>query len=338
MSIDLSTKYLGLELKNPVAVAACPLTGDLDSLQRLEEAGAAAAVLPSLFEEQIVHDEQEISALYEEHTESFAESISHFLPEMENYNTGCASYLALIEKAKKHVAIPIISSLNGASPGGWTRYAKSMQDAGADAIELNVYYVPTDPRMTAEVVEQQYLDVVSGVVDSVKVPVAVKIGPYFTSLPHFVPRVTEAGAAGLVLFNRFLEPDIDLETLEVAPNLVLSSRHELRLVLRWIAILRDHVSASLAATSGVHFADDVIKALLVGADVAMVATVLLRYGAATVAKLLEETQTWMEEHDYTSVAQMKGSMSHKNCPDPSGLERANYMKALTSYTNEHPTT
>lgn len=338
MSIDLSTKYLGLELKNPVAVSACPLTGDVDSLQRLEEAGAAAAVLPSLFEEQIVHDEQEIGALYEEHTESFAESISHFLPEMENYNTGCDAYLALIEKAKKHVAIPIIASLNGASPGGWTRYAKSMQDAGADAIELNVYYVPTDPRMTAEVVEQQYLDVVSGVVDSVKVPVAVKIGPYFTSLPHFVPRVTEAGAAGLVLFNRFLEPDIDLETLEVAPNLVLSSRHELRLVLRWIAILRDHVSASLAATSGIHFADDVIKALLVGADVAMVATVLLRYGAATVAKLLEETQTWMEEHDYTSVAQMKGSMSHKNCPDPSGLERANYMKALTSFTNEHPTT
>ncbi len=338
MSIDLSTKYLGLELKNPVVVSACPLSGDVDALQRLEEAGAAAAVLPSLFEEQIEHDEQEIAALYEAHTESFAESISHFLPEMEDYNTGCDAYLGLIEKAKQRVAIPIIASLNGASPGGWTRYAKSMQDAGADAIELNLYYVPTDPRLTAELVEKHYLDVVSEVTGNVTIPVAVKIGPYFSALPHFVPRIATAGAAGIVLFNRFLEPDIDLETLEVAPNLVLSSRHELRLVLRWIAILRDHVSASLAATSGIHFADDVIKTLLVGADVAMLATVLLRYGAATVSKLLEEMQSWMEHHEYASVEQMKGSMSHKNCPDPSGLERANYMKALTSYTNEHPTT
>ncbi len=337
MSIDLKTKYLGIELKNPLVVAACPLSGDVDSLAELEQAGASAAVLPSLFEEQIEHEEKEISDLYDAHTESYAESISHFLPEMENYNTGTSAYLGLIEKAKKRVAIPIIASLNGASPGGWTRYAKSMQDAGADAIELNVYYVPTDPKMTSETVEQQYLDIVSQVTASVEVPVAVKLGPYFTALPHFAPRVIEAGASGLVLFNRFLEPDIDLETLEVAPNLVLSSRHELRSVLRWIAILRDHISASLGATSGIHFADDVLKAILVGADVTMVATVLLRYGVGTIPKLLEEMTHWMEQREYTSVEQMKGSMSHKNCPDPSGLERANYMKALTSFTSEDPT-
>jgi dihydroorotate dehydrogenase (fumarate) len=233
--------------------------------------------------------------------------------------------------------MPIIGRLNGSSQGGWTRYAKLIQDAGADALEVNVYLVPTDPESTSADVEQRYIDLVATVADSITIPVSVKIGPFFTSLPNLIPRLTAAGADGVVLFNRYLEPDIDLETLEASPNLVLSSRHELRLVLRWIAILRDNVQASLAATSGVHFAEDVVKALLVGADVTQLATVLLRYGPGTLRKLLEEVEQWMEEHEYSSVEQLKGSMSHRNCPDPSSLERANYMKALTSYTSEHPT-
>jgi dihydroorotate dehydrogenase (fumarate) len=308
----------------------------MDSLKRLEESGASAAVLPSLFEEQIEHDEREIGGLYESHVESFAESLSYF-PEMSTYNTGSREYLGLIEQAKASVTMPIIGSLNGSSLGGWTRYAKLIEDAGADALELNVYLVPTDPDQTEDDVEQRYVELVANVAESVTIPVAVKIGAYFTSAPNFIPQLIDAGADGVVLFNRYLEPDIDLDTLEAAPNLVLSSRHELRLVLRWIAIMRDHVQASLAATSGVHFAEDVIKALLVGADVTMLATVLLRYGPPTIGKLIEETERWMEEHEYVSVDQMKGSMSHRNCPDPSALERANYMKALTSFTNEHPT-
>jgi dihydroorotate dehydrogenase (fumarate) len=336
MSIDLSTKYLGLELTNPLVVAACPLCANADTLQRLEEAGAAAAVLPSLFEEQIEHDEQEVNKLYEFQTESFAESLSLF-PELQSYNTGTKEYLDLIESAKSKVAMPLIGSLNGASVGGWTRYAKSMQDAGVDAMELNIYFIPTNPQMSAKNVEDHYAELVAAVKESVSVPLSVKIGPYFTSLPGLVQRVEQAGADGLVLFNRYLEPDIDLETLQVAPNLVLSSRHELRLALRWIAIVRDQTDISLAATGGVHFADDVIKSLLAGADVAQLATALLRYGPPYLGKLKEEVQRWLEEHEYESIEQMKGSMSRGNSPDPSAFERANYMKALTSFTSEYPT-
>jgi dihydroorotate dehydrogenase (fumarate) len=335
MSIDLSTKYLGLPLRNPLIVAACPLCGDADTLRRLEEAGAAAAVLPSLFEEQLEHDEQEVNKLYENHTESFAEALSHF-PELHSYNTGTKDYLELIEAAKKQVKMPIIGSLNGSSVGGWTGYAKSMQDAGVDAMELNIYFVPTDPEMTAKAVEDQYAELTQAVKDTIAVPLSVKIGPFFTSMPSLVQRVAEAGADGLVLFNRYLEPDIDLESLQVSPNLVLSSRHELRLALRWIAIVRDHTKISLAATGGVHFADDVIKALLAGADVVQMATALLRYGPPYLGKLLEEIEHWLEEHEYTSVEQMKGSLSRGNSPDPSAFERANYMKALTSFTSEFP--
>ncbi|MCU0959547.1 MAG: dihydroorotate dehydrogenase-like protein [Pirellulaceae bacterium] len=335
MSIDLSTNYLGLSLRNPLVVAACPLCADVDALCRLEEAGAAAAVLPSLFEEQIEHDEQEINKLYEYQTESYAESLTHF-PEVNSYNTGTTEYLQLIETAKKRVHMPLIGSLNGASTGGWTRYAKSMQDAGVDAMELNIYFIPTDPQMASRVVEDQYAELAAAVKDTVSVPLSVKIGPFFTSVPAVVQRVAQAGADGLVLFNRFLEPDIDLESLRVAPNLVLSSRHELRLALRWIAIVRDQTDVSLAATGGVHFADDVIKALLAGADVVQMATALLRYGPPYLGKLLEEVTRWLEEHEYTSVAQMKGSLSRGNSPDPSAFERANYMKALTSFTSEFP--
>ena len=336
MSLDLTTKYMGLELKNPLVVAACPLSGDVDTLKALEDAGAAAAVLPSLFEEQIEHDEQEVNKLYEFQSESFAESLSHF-PELSSYNTGTKEYLSLLETAKSKVRIPLIASLNGASTGGWTSYAKSMVDAGADAIELNIYFIPTDPAMTAVDVETHYADLVASVKSTISVPLSVKIGPYFTSMPGLIKRVGEAGADAIVLFNRFLEPDIDLETLQVAPNLVLSSRHELRLALRWIAILRDQTDISIAATGGVHFADDVIKALLAGADVVQMATALLRYGPPYVKKLLEEMERWLEEHEYVSVEQMKGSLSRGNSPDPSAFERANYMKALTSFTSEFPT-
>ncbi len=336
MSIDLTTKYMGLKLRNPLVVAACPLCGDADTLKRLEDAGASAAVLPSLFEEQIVHDEHEVNKLYEYQSESFAESLSYF-PALNSYNTGTKEYLELLETAKSKVGIPLIGSLNGASVGGWISYAKSMVDAGADAMELNIYFIPTDPHMAALDVEQRYAELVAAVKESISVPLAVKIGPYFTSMPSLLGRISDAGADALVLFNRFLEPDIDLDTLQVAPNLVLSSRHELRLALRWIAILSDQTDISLAATGGVHFADDVIKALLAGADIVQMATALLRYGPPYVKKLLEEVERWLEEHEYASVEQMKGSLSRGNSPDPSAFERANYMKALTSFTSEFPT-
>lgn len=336
MSIDLTTKYLGLSLRNPLVVAASPLCNDADSLARLEEAGAAAAVLHSLFEEQIEHEERQLNNLYEHQTESFAESLTHF-PELGSYHNSTSDYLALIEAAKKKVQMPIIGSLNGATTGGWTRYAKLMQDAGVDAIELNIYFVPTDPSAAAESVEARYAELTQAVKESISIPLSVKIGPFFTSMPGLVTRLAKAGADGLVLFNRYLEPDIDLESLQVAPNLVLSSRHELRLALRWIAIVRDYTTISLAATGGVHFADDVIKALLAGADVVQMATALLRYGPPYLGKLKEEIERWLEEHEYTSVQQMKGSLSRGNSPDPSAFERANYMKALTSFTSEFPT-
>ncbi len=334
MSIDLSTTYLGLQLKNPLVAAASPLTSNLEALQKLEQGGAAAVVLPSLFEEQIEHDEQEVDRLYESHADSFAESLSMF-PELDSYNTGTSEYLTKLEQTKQALQIPVIGSLNGSSKGGWTDCARSMQTAGADAIELNIYFVPTDPEMTAEQVDQHYTDLVASVTESVTIPVCVKIGPFFTSLPYVVRSLCEAGAAGVVLFNRYLEPDIDLETLQIAPNLVLSNRHELRLALRWIAILRDQTPVSLAASGGVHFSEDVLKAVLAGADVTQLATALLRYGPAYLGKVLEEIRHWMEENEYASIEQMKGSMSRRNCPDPSALERANYMRALTTFTSNY---
>lgn len=333
MSVDLSTTYLGLNLKNPLVAAAGPLTGKMDSLQRLAEAGVAAAVCPSLFEEQIVHEEMELGRLYEYGADSFAES-ANFFPELHEYRIGCGSYMEHIGEAKKKLSIPIIGSLNGSSAGGWVQYAKQIQDAGADALELNIYFVSTDDEMASAAVEQRYLDLVAAVKAKVSIPLAVKIGASFSGLPSFARRLIEAGANGLVLFNRWLEPDIDLESLEFKPQLVLSSRHELRLPLRWIAILRDQIQGSLAATSGIHHSEDLVKALLVGADVGMVASVLLQRGPAFAAQLLQEFSAWLEEREYTSVKQLKGSMSRVHCADPSALERANYMKALVSYTTE----
>lgn len=335
MAMDLSTKYLGLALKNPLGVAACaPLTGDLEMLQRLEEAGAAFAVLPSLFEEEVEHEEREITDLFEYQTESFAESLTHF-PDYPEVNTGPDDYLQHIEDAKAALSIPIIGSLNGSSKGGWVRYAKLIQDSGADALELNIYFVPTDSTATAYDVEARYLELVSEVRQSINIPMAVKIGPNFTSLPNFSLNIQAAGANGLVLFNRYVEADIDLDALEIKPDLVLSHRNEARVPLRWISILRDQLTLSLAATSGVHRMQGVAKLLLAGADVMMLASVLLMRGPSHLTKILEELEAWLKEKEYESVEQMKGSMSRGNCPDPSALERANYMKALRSYTTEH---
>lgn len=332
VSVDLSTNYLGLKLKNPLVASASPLTSKLESLRRLEEAGASAAVMHSLFEEQIVHEEIELGNLYEAHANAFAESLDYF-PELEDYHTGPGDYLSTIEGAKRSLSIPIIASLNGSSQGGWMRYAKSIEDAGADALELNIYFVPTDETMSSGDVEQRYCDLVASIKQTLKIPLAVKIGPSFSSLPHFAGQLAAAGADGLVLFNRFLEPDIDLEELVFEPNLILSSRDELRLSLRWLAILRDQLSISLAATSGVHETEDVIKALLAGADITMMATVLLQRGPDHLTAMLEQLANWLEEREYESVQQLQGSMSRIHCSDPSQLERANYMKALVSYTD-----
>jgi dihydroorotate dehydrogenase (fumarate) len=333
MSVDLSTKYLGLSLKNPLVVAACSLSDQLDNLRKLEAAGAAAIVLHSLFEEQISHEEEEISKVYQHGADSYAEALSYF-PEMEDYRLGPDSYLEHIVQAKKAVKIPIIASLNGISRGGWIRYARLIQDAGADALELNIYFVAADIDMTSQEVESQYCDLVAAVKQSVTIPLAVKIGPYFSSVGHFAQQLVQAGADGLVLFNRFLQPDIDLENLDIRPKLELSTKFEQLLPLRWVAILRGRIKASLALSTGIHGPKGLLKALLAGADVGMVASVLYQKGFDQVGTILQGVKQWMEEKEYESVEQLKGSMSQVNCPDPAAFERGNYMKALTSFTGE----
>lgn len=330
MSVDLTTTYLGLKLKNPLVISACPMTAEIDQLRWLEQAGAAAAVLPSLFEEQIEHDAEELSRVYEFHTDSFAESLTYF-PEQADYRTGPEEYLETIGKAKQAVDIPIIASLNGTSLGGWIRYAKMMQDAGADALELNIYFVAADGDMTSDDVESRYLDLVTVVKQSISIPLAVKIGPYFSAMANMGVRLAEAGADGLVLFNRFFEPDLDLESMEARPHLHLSEPSELLVPLRWIGLLRGRVSASLAATGGIHDAAGLVKALLVGADVGMIASILYRHGVEQVGQILAELTEWMEDREYKSVEQLKGSMSSLHCPDPTAFHRGNYMKTLTSY-------
>jgi dihydroorotate dehydrogenase (fumarate) len=334
MSVDLTTTYLGLKLQNPLVASAGPLTGSLDSLRQLADAGIGAVVLPSLFEEQIEHDELQIHGVFEYQADSFAESLSMF-PETADFGKGSQEYLELITAAKEALAVPVIASLNGQSKGGWTRYARMMEEAGADALELNVYFVPTDFAMTGTDVEERYVELVSQVRQAVKIPLAVKIGSQFSSIPYLAFRLQTAGADGLVLFNRFLEPDIDLESLTFTPDLVLSQRHEVRLPLRWIAILRDQLHSSLAASTGIHDATNVIRALLAGADVTMMTAGLLRRGPAVVSQILDDLVAWLAEHEYESVNQMRGSMSRGNCSNPGALERANYMKALAIYTTEY---
>jgi dihydroorotate dehydrogenase (fumarate) len=333
MSIDLSTRYLGMGLKHPIVASASPLTGSIDSLRRLEDAGIAAVVLPSLFEEQIEHDEMATHNLMLYGAELSPEA-SGFFPEQQQYNTGPDRYLKLIADAKKALSVPVIASLNGYTPGGWTAMARQLEQAGADAIELNVYFLATKLDDSSAAVESRYIDLVKSVAGHVKVPVAVKVAPYFSAMANMASRMAQAGASGLVLFNRFLQPDIELDELQVAPHLVLSTSDELRLALRWIAILRGRVNASLAATGGAHTPEDVLKLLLAGADCVMVASSLLRKGPAHIGTLVQGLGAWLTERDYDSVEQMKGSLSQQACPDPDAFERANYMKALKSYTSE----
>jgi len=331
MNVDLSTTFLGLRLDCPLVASAGPLTANRDNLRRLEDAGAGAAVLPSLFEEQIQREEMAVHWLHEFQTDSFAESLSYF-PEMESYNTGPDSYLTLIQEAKQSLSMPVIGSLNGVSSGGWVSYARMIQQAGADALELNIYFLPTRAEQTGQELEEQYLELVAQVRSCLTIPLAVKTGPYFSALPNMARRLVQAGADGLVLFNRFPHPNVDLETLSVRPHLELSHPYELLMRLRWTAVLRNQLTASLAITGGVHTAHDAVKALLVGADAAMMTTILLKHGPDRLRVIREGLYAWLEENDYQSVAQLKGSMSLENCPDPTAFERANYMKALTSYT------
>lgn len=331
MTVDLRTRYLGFTLKNPLVVSSCPLSDKPENLPRLEQAGAAAVVLHSLFEEQITHEEAEFHKVYEYRADSFAEALSYF-PDLDDYRRAPDKYLDHLSKAKKAVSIPVIASLNGVSRGGWTRYAKLMEEAGADALELNVYFIAADIDMTGQEVEQRYIDLVAAVKESVSIPLAVKIGPHFSSTGHMAKMLVEAGANGLVLFNRFLQPDIDLERLEITPKVALSTEFEQLLPLRWIAILRGRINASLALTTGIHSAEGMLKALLAGADVGMVASALYQKGFSQISTILQRMCEWMQEKEYDSVEQLKGSMSQVNCPDPAAFERGNYMKALTSFT------
>jgi dihydroorotate dehydrogenase (fumarate) len=333
MSVDLRTRYLGLELKHPIVASASPLTGSLESLKRLEAAGAGAVVLPSLFEEQLEHEEMSTHNLMLYGAELSPEATG-FFPELQSQAGSADRYLALIADAKRALKVPVIASLNGYTPGGWTKIARQFEGAGADAIELNVYFLATQLDDTSAAVEARYIELVRSVAGEVKIPVAVKVAPYFSAMANMAQRLTQAGASGLVLFNRFLQPDIELEELEVTPHLVLSTSDELRLALRWIAILRGRVSASLAATGGAHTPEDILKLLLAGADCVMVASSLLKMGPAHIGTLVRGITDWMVERQYTSVEQMKGSLSQQACPDPDAFERANYMKALKSYTSE----
>ena len=328
--VDLSTTYLGLKLKHPVVPSASPLSDGMDRIRRLEDAGASAIVLYSLFEEQIVGESHLLDHYLSYGAESFAEALDYF-PEMDSYNVGPGGYLDLILRAKEATDIPIIASLNGVSTGGWVEYARMMEEAGADALELNIYYVATDPAMSGADVEQMYLDVVHDVRSNLRIPLAVKVGPHFSSFANMAMKFAKVGASGLVVFNRFYQPDFDLEQLEVAPNLALSSAWELRLPLRWVSILYGRVPVDFAITSGVHTYEDVLKGVMAGASVTMMASELLRNGVQRINLVVHEVERWLEEHEYISLAQAQGSMSQRNVAEPAAFERANYMKVLKSW-------
>jgi len=328
--MDLTTRYLGLTLRTPLVPSASPLSDEIDNVKRMEDAGAAAIVLYSLFEEQLSREREAVRFHLEHGTESFAEALTYF-PEPEEYRVGPEGYLNHIRKAKESVKIPVIASLNGSSIGGWVDYAKMMQQAGADALELNIYFVATEMERNPQDVEQTYIDILQAVKRVTRIPVAVKLSPYFSNLAHMARRLDQAGADGLVLFNRFYQPDIDLETLEVQPNVLLSTPQAMRLPLRWIAILYGRIKASMAATSGIHTAHDALKMLMAGADVTQMCSALLRNGISHIREIETKMCEWMEEHDYQSVQQLQGSMSQKYCSDPAAFERAQYMRAVLSY-------
>jgi dihydroorotate dehydrogenase (fumarate) len=328
--MDLSTTYMGMKLRSTLVPSASPMTRELADLKQAEDAGAGAVVLPSVFEEQLRRESAELDLALTQGTESFAEALSYF-PQLGEFRLGPEDYLEYIAKAKAALKIPVIASLNGTSVGGWTDYARKIQQAGADALELNIYYIPTDPQLSALEVENTYLDILKAVKAAITIPVAVKLSPFFSNMANMARQLDRAGANGLVLFNRFYQPDIDLETLEVESSLLLSTPQARRLPLRWVAILHGHIQASLAATSGIHTAQDVLKILMAGADVTMLCSVLFRKGMPHIAAIEQEIQQWMTVHEYESVTQLKGSLSQKNCPDPSAFERAQYMRVISTY-------
>lgn len=327
--MDLSTTYLGLDLENPLVPSASPLSKNLDSIKLLEDAGAGAIVMHSLFEEQINATSMEIDHFLSSGTDSFGEALNYF-PEMDSYDVGPDSYLKHIRQAKESLKIPIIGSLNGVSNGGWIEYAKLIEQAGADALELNIYYIPTDPNKSGSDIEAMYLEVIRSVCSSIRIPVSVKFGPFFSSIPNMAKKMTKLGVKGLVMFNRFYQPDFDIREMEVVPNLILSNSDELRLPLRWTAILYKQIEADIAITTGIHKGTDVIKGVLAGANITMLASELLTNGMQRLTEIKSEMSQWMEEYECDNLNQFRGSMSQINVADPAAFERANYMKVLQS--------
>ena len=329
--MDLKTTYLGMTLKSPLVVGSCaPLTEEIDNIKRMEDAGAAAVVLHSFFEEQLRQEQLELHHHLTYGTESFAEALTYF-PEPEIFHVGSEQYLEHIRISKEQLDIPVIASINGSTLGGWLDYSQQIEQAGADALELNIYYVPTDLDIPGGEIEQNYLDILKAVKSEINIPIAIKLSPYFSNMANMAKLLGEAGADGLVLFNRFYQPDIDLNNLEVYPNVLLSTPQSLRLPMRWIAILYGKIEADLASTSGIHHASDVIKMVMAGAKITQVVSALLRHGIHYLATLEEGIQKWMEENEYESIEQMQGSLSQLNCPDPTAFERSQYMKALQTY-------
>lgn len=328
--MDLTTTYLGMKLRTPIVPSAGPLTEEIDTLKQLEDAGASAVVLYSIFEEQLALERLELHHHLTATAESHAEATSYF-PDASDYKLGPEGYLEHIQKAKAALDIPVIASINGATVGGWVDFAKKMAEAGADAVELNIYQIPTDPDLTATQVEDSYIEILSAVKAAVNIPVALKLSPYFSNMGNMARKLDDAGADALVLFNRFYQPDIDLEELEVVPNVILSTPQALRLPLRWVAILCGRIKADLAATSGIHTSEDVIKLMMAGANITMMCSALLKHGPGHIRTVEEAVVAWMEENEYESVRQMQGSMSQRNVVDPSAFERAQYMRALTTY-------
>ncbi|MBG1241893.1 dihydroorotate dehydrogenase-like protein [Nostoc sp. NZL] len=331
--MDLTTTYMGMKLRSPLVPSASPLSEDIDNIRQMEDAGAAAIVMHSLFEEQLRLEYYELHHHLTQGTESFPEALTYF-PNSTSFRVGPETYLEHIHKAKEKVNIPIIASLNGSSVGGWTNYAKQIQQAGANALELNIYYVPTDMELTSNEIEQTYINILRAVKAVVTMPVAVKLSPYFTNMANMAKRLDEAGADALVLFNRFYQPDINLNLLEVEPNVLLSTPQSMRLPLRWIAILYGRIHADLAATSGIHRGNDALKMLMAGAKITMLCSVLLQHGINHIRVVEQEIREWMQKYEYESVQQMQGSMSQKYCPNPSAFERAQYMRSLATYKPE----
>jgi len=331
--MDLTTTYLGLHLKNPLVASASPLTRKAEQARHLEEAGVAAIVMHSLFEEQIIHESLELDHFLSRGTDTFAESLT-YLPDIGTYSIGADAYIEDLARTKEAVSIPVMGSLNGVSTGGWIKYAKKIEEAGADALELNIYYLPMDPEITSAQLEDAYVQLVKDMHTEVQIPIAVKLSPFYTALPNFAARLVEAGAHGLVLFNRFYQPDFDLEELEVVPQLVLSNSNEMCLPLRWIALLHGRLQTDFALTSGIHTAEDVLKATMAGANASMMTSALLQNGTSVVQDILNDLQVWMEEKEYESITQMRGSMSMQAVAEPAAFERANYMRVLSSYDDD----